>query len=320
MSYHIFWVIVSHGQVLCEGVRKIIIQVRRCQVIKQEISWSVLLIWSDVSVDLLQQQMKLMQLSWLVHGLLMLTDHLSRDLQIVKANFSCFCRLGEDKGYKQYVNHYAENTLALNKYQHKEERDRERYLSYKFSLSDAGEFKWMGGTLGTEVNSRASNFRYFLRHTVLNLNSAWGYWYNNLPHAQGTEIKFDDSWSIIFCIATPHKWPWHVVGWWLAKGLSADAALHTFSLVSHAMYTRRASRYRLGFVNKNWSWTWSSLLMFLLQSVMLDTLRNTLLHLEHQIPLCFMHSKWSRYRNAWGKIVMACNSPQVCVGVKSRRR
>nr|XP_039255576.1 nucleosome-remodeling factor subunit BPTF-like [Styela clava] len=106
-----------------------------------------------------------------------------------------YFRLGEDKAYRQYVNHYTENNLALNKLQHKEERDRERYLSYKFSLFGEGQFKWIGDTMGNEKS-------------------------------------------------------------------------------------------------------------------MLETLRSTLMHLEHQIPLCFMHTKWERYRKAWGKIVLGCDTPQ----------
>lgn len=56
-----------------------------------------------------------------------------------------------DGGYKQYVNQYTTQTLALNKHQHNEERDKRRYLSHKFSLTSLSEFKWNGTTNGNKI-------------------------------------------------------------------------------------------------------------------------------------------------------------------------
>jgi len=73
------------------------------------------------------------------------------------------CRLGEDDGYKQYKNHFVENTLALNKYQHKEDKDRDRHASYKFSIGGPVEFEWAGSLYGSRVSvvlSTVSSFDY----------------------------------------------------------------------------------------------------------------------------------------------------------------
>lgn len=53
--------------------------------------------------------------------------------------------------YKTYQNQYASNTLALNKHQHNEDRDRKRFLSHKFSLTPLSEFKWNGAMYGTRA-------------------------------------------------------------------------------------------------------------------------------------------------------------------------
>ena len=56
---------------------------------------------------------------------------------------------GMEGNYKLYQNQYSTNALALNKHQHNEERDKRRYLSHKFSLTQTSEFKWNGSTHGT---------------------------------------------------------------------------------------------------------------------------------------------------------------------------
>ena len=61
-------------------------------------------------------------------------------------------RLGEDRGYKQYKNYFVENVLALNKYQHKEEKDKDRHVGYKFSLTGPLEFEWNGSLCGSRVS------------------------------------------------------------------------------------------------------------------------------------------------------------------------
>ncbi|KAL4240135.1 hypothetical protein ACF0H5_000929 [Mactra antiquata] len=62
-----------------------------------------------------------------------------------------YFKLGMDGNYKQYTNQYSTQTLALNKHQHNEERDKRRYLSHKFSLTNLSEFKWNGATNGNKI-------------------------------------------------------------------------------------------------------------------------------------------------------------------------
>jgi len=56
-----------------------------------------------------------------------------------------------DGGYKQYVNQYSTEILALNKHQHNEERDKRRFLSHKFSLTNLSEFRWNGTIHGNKI-------------------------------------------------------------------------------------------------------------------------------------------------------------------------
>jgi len=75
-------------------------------------------------------------------------------------------KLGMEGNYKQYVNQYSSNTTALNKVQAAEERDRKRYLSHKFALTGAGEFKWIGSTFGNKTA-----MLHTVRATLLQLHS-----------------------------------------------------------------------------------------------------------------------------------------------------
>jgi len=75
-------------------------------------------------------------------------------------------KLGMEGNYKQYVNQYSSNTTALNKVQAAEERDRKRYLSHKFALMGAGEFKWIGSTFGNKTT-----MLHTVRATLLQLHS-----------------------------------------------------------------------------------------------------------------------------------------------------
>ncbi|XP_056018158.1 nucleosome-remodeling factor subunit BPTF-like isoform X3 [Ostrea edulis] len=61
---------------------------------------------------------------------------------------SVYFKLGMENNFKTYQNQYSSNTLALNKHQHNEERDKRRYLSHKFSLTQLSEFKWNGAVVG----------------------------------------------------------------------------------------------------------------------------------------------------------------------------
>lgn len=69
-------------------------------------------------------------------------------------------KLGMEGTYKQYVNYYTTETLALNKHQHNEARDKKVHLSRKFSLTPASEFKWNGSIHGTRAHTEAT-LRYF---------------------------------------------------------------------------------------------------------------------------------------------------------------
>uniref|UniRef100_A0A1A9ZBU0 Nucleosome-remodeling factor subunit NURF301 n=1 Tax=Glossina pallidipes TaxID=7398 RepID=A0A1A9ZBU0_GLOPL len=63
-----------------------------------------------------------------------------------------YFKLGMENTFKSYVNQYASNSIALNKPQRNEERDKRRHLSHKFSLTSASDFKWIGATMGTIDN------------------------------------------------------------------------------------------------------------------------------------------------------------------------
>jgi nucleosome-remodeling factor subunit BPTF len=68
--------------------------------------------------------------------------------------------------YKLYQNQYTTNNLALNKHQHNEDRDKRRYLSHKFSLTSASEFKWNGTIYGNKTLCTAT-----LRLSITQLES-----------------------------------------------------------------------------------------------------------------------------------------------------
>ncbi|KAH8408542.1 hypothetical protein KR215_007131 [Drosophila sulfurigaster] len=77
-----------------------------------------------------------------------------------------YFKLGMEQGFKNYVNQYATNPIALNKPQRNEERDKRRHLSHKFSLTTASDFKWIGITMGT-----CDNIITTLRQTLINFES-----------------------------------------------------------------------------------------------------------------------------------------------------
>lgn len=70
-------------------------------------------------------------------------------------------KLGMENTSNSYVNQYSVNPFALNKPQRNEERDKRRYLSHKFSLTTASEFKWIG-----VLNSTHTNVISMLRQTI----------------------------------------------------------------------------------------------------------------------------------------------------------
>ncbi|GFR88529.1 nucleosome-remodeling factor subunit BPTF-like, partial [Elysia marginata] len=80
------------------------------------------------------------------------------------AQQSIYFKLGSEGKYKQYQNQFTTNTLALNKHQHNEERDKRRHLSHKFSLTQNSDFKWNGNILGNRMSTLAT-----LRLTIMQL-------------------------------------------------------------------------------------------------------------------------------------------------------
>lgn len=60
-------------------------------------------------------------------------------------------KLGMEGSYKTYKNQYVESSLALNKHQHNEERDRKRHLAHKFNLMPLNEFSWDGSIFGSRA-------------------------------------------------------------------------------------------------------------------------------------------------------------------------
>ncbi|XP_058463796.1 nucleosome-remodeling factor subunit NURF301 [Malaya genurostris] len=77
-------------------------------------------------------------------------------------------KLGMENGFKVYVNQYSINPIALNKPQRNEERDKKRHLSHKFSLTQASEFKWLGGGLYSSQTQIVST----LKQSIIALEQA----------------------------------------------------------------------------------------------------------------------------------------------------
>lgn len=95
------------------------------------------------------------------------TSHLSflkRDLAV---NVNNLFKLGQEGKYRVYQNQYSTNTLALNKHQHREDYDKKRHLSHKFSLTTASEFKWNGSIHGSRSLTVAT-----LRLTIIQLETS----------------------------------------------------------------------------------------------------------------------------------------------------
>uniref|UniRef100_A0A6Q2WS45 Bromodomain PHD finger transcription factor n=1 Tax=Esox lucius TaxID=8010 RepID=A0A6Q2WS45_ESOLU len=86
-----------------------------------------------------------------------------------KGNLNGFFKLGQEGKYRVYQNQYSTNPLGLNKHQHREDHDKRRHLSHKFSLTPAGEFKWNGSIHGSKVLTIST-----LRLTIIQLE-------NNVP-------------------------------------------------------------------------------------------------------------------------------------------
>ncbi|XP_054615497.1 nucleosome-remodeling factor subunit BPTF isoform X2 [Dunckerocampus dactyliophorus] len=76
-------------------------------------------------------------------------------------------KLGQEGKYRVYHNQYSTNVLALNKHQHREDHDKRRHLSHKFSLTTASEFKWNGSIYGSRSLTVTT-----LRLTIIQLETS----------------------------------------------------------------------------------------------------------------------------------------------------
>ncbi|VVD05225.1 unnamed protein product [Leptidea sinapis] len=95
------------------------------------------------------------------------SDRVTRHKLNQISNGTYLFKLGNENTFKTYVNQYTSNPLALNKPQRNEERDKKRYISHKFSLSSAQEFKWMNLLNATKPFLIAT-----LRQTLLQLETS----------------------------------------------------------------------------------------------------------------------------------------------------
>lgn len=74
----------------------------------------------------------------------LVSDRLTRLKSNQMSNGTYLFKLGNENNFKNYINQYTTNPLALNKPQRNEERDKKRYMSHKFSLASSQDFKWIG--------------------------------------------------------------------------------------------------------------------------------------------------------------------------------
>nr|XP_057905963.1 nucleosome-remodeling factor subunit BPTF isoform X2 [Doryrhamphus excisus] len=82
-------------------------------------------------------------------------------------NLNNLFKLGQEGKYRVYHNQYSTNVLALNKHQHREDHDKRRHLSHKFSLTTASEFKWNGSIYGSRSLTVTT-----LRLTIIQLETS----------------------------------------------------------------------------------------------------------------------------------------------------
>lgn len=92
-------------------------------------------------------------------------SRLTRNKLSQMTNGTLHFKLGMENGFKAYVNQYTINPIALNKPQRNEDRDKKRHLSHKFSLTQASEFKWLGGGLYNTQNQIIST----IKQTIISL-------------------------------------------------------------------------------------------------------------------------------------------------------
>ncbi|XP_061684902.1 nucleosome-remodeling factor subunit BPTF-like isoform X2 [Syngnathoides biaculeatus] len=92
----------------------------------------------------------------------------SKDV-VMKGTLCQYFKLGQEGKYRVYHNQYSTNILALNKHQHREDHDKRRHLSHKFSMTPAGEFKWNGSIHSSKLITIST-----IRLTIIQLE-------NNVP-------------------------------------------------------------------------------------------------------------------------------------------
>ncbi|EAT32755.1 AAEL015015-PA [Aedes aegypti] len=95
-------------------------------------------------------------------------SRLTRNKLTQISNGTLHFKLGMENGFKAYVNQYSINPIALNKPQRNEDRDKKRHLSHKFSLTQASEFKWLGGGM----NSTQTQIISTIKQSIIALEQA----------------------------------------------------------------------------------------------------------------------------------------------------
>lgn len=95
-------------------------------------------------------------------------SRLTRNKLTQISNGTLHFKLGMENGFKSYVNQYSINPIALNKPQRNEDRDKKRHLSHKFSLTQASEFKWLGGGM----NSTQTQIISTIKQSIIALEQA----------------------------------------------------------------------------------------------------------------------------------------------------
>jgi nucleosome-remodeling factor subunit BPTF len=113
------------------------------------------------------------------------------------ANGTLHYKLGMENAFRNYINQFSVNTVALNKPQRNEERDKKRHLSHKFSLTPASEFKWMG----VQINLTKANIIATLKQTLIGFdqNIVTSFMHPNWP-------KLRKSWlGVVSNCSTPRE-------------------------------------------------------------------------------------------------------------------
>jgi nucleosome-remodeling factor subunit BPTF len=111
----------------------------------------------------------------------------TRSKSVQLANGTLHYKLGMENAFRNYINQFSVNPIALNKPQRNEERDKKRHLSHKFSLTPASEFKWMG----IQINMTKTNMIATLKQTLIGFdqNIATQFMHPNWPKLRKTWLN-----------------------------------------------------------------------------------------------------------------------------------